>query len=592
MTNNFWKTIFSRAGFVFFICIVAFGILAILRVSVGHEGSGSTFGAMLGVVLLSVVLTAIISVPYAFYLYGRYSRISDPNIKPEGHTAFKDPSNAPASTGPRIIGVGEILEKAWAFYKLNFKKMWPLFLLGGFATIFVAATFPGIIDAIVLLHLNHAVLMTVILVVILILAVFLLLSKIAFFKGLSDTYRGQFAGTKKSYKKSFGLFWPFLLLVLMMWFAWCGSFILLAVPGIILYGYLLFAQVVFVDTDKRNFAALTTSWTLVKTHWWGVILRVIAVTLLIGIMGSIISLAFYLVIALCVALAVLVHALLPVAILIGAAVLIGFFAFAVLVIEPFLIISFFELYYGLVRVRATELAEDAALPGQRKTMLIVAIVIGVLVMVPDIYFGARTASNEFGNIVNGLSVPGSSELYHASAGSFSANFLGQPTVSVQNATSSTGTPFSIYTYQNEVNQNLVFTVTYAQQPSLIKSVDADAVLTSYMDGGASSSDATVVSSQLGTFEGLPSNDYLFYLPNEGAYGLGRTIIDGQNTYSLSAVYPSASSSNAFVEDAYQTYPKLANVFINSFTVDGLSTSTPVTSTSATVSSTSTSNKVI
>ena len=95
-------------------------------------------------------------------------------------------------------------------------------------------------------------------------SIFLFISKIALLKGISDTNKGQFVGVRDSYKKSFAIFWSFILIGIISSWSIMGAMVLLIIPGIILSVYLSFSIFELVDKQKKGFQALLGSWALVK----------------------------------------------------------------------------------------------------------------------------------------------------------------------------------------------------------------------------------------------------------------------------------------------------------------------------------------
>jgi hypothetical protein len=286
----------------------------------------------------------------------------------------------------KMLPVWELIENSWKFYKTNFRKLWLLFLLGGLGNMGARFSYSGSSSNSGNIFGHISILMwVVIIVVVLIVGVFLFLSKIALFKSISDVHKGQYIGIKDAYKKGMHLFWPFVLIQIIFSVVIFGSFALLIVPGIILYGYLLFSQIQFFDEDKRNFNALLGSWALVKNYWWAVVWRLIVISILIGLLcGLCIGIPLVATVILGILLAKISIAI---GIILGAIVAIALLAFIFLFFEPFAIIILFQLYFNLKDVRGPNLAENAAIGLHRKRKLIALIIIAVLAIIPFYFVG-------------------------------------------------------------------------------------------------------------------------------------------------------------------------------------------------------------
>jgi len=81
------------------------------------------------------------------------------------------------------------------------------------------------------------------------------------------------------YAFGFRVFWQFILLVIISFFATWGATLLFIIPGIVVIIYSLFYFFTFTIDEKRGFAALTESYSLIKGRWWTVFGRLIALLL-------------------------------------------------------------------------------------------------------------------------------------------------------------------------------------------------------------------------------------------------------------------------------------------------------------------------
>lgn len=87
---------------------------------------------------------------------------------------------------------------------------------------------------------------------------------------------------KQAMADAMKLFWPFILVAVLAGFATLGATILLIIPGIYVGVRLGFAQLSFLDKNKRGRAALSDSWALTKDKFWAVFWRQIAGALVFG----------------------------------------------------------------------------------------------------------------------------------------------------------------------------------------------------------------------------------------------------------------------------------------------------------------------
>lgn len=81
---------------------------------------------------------------------------------------------------------------------------------------------------------------------------------------------GNPVSIKAQYRFGFSVFWSMLLLVIIVSLINQGSMALLVIPGIFVMISTLVYMYAFVIDGKRNFAALTESYSLVRGRWWGV----------------------------------------------------------------------------------------------------------------------------------------------------------------------------------------------------------------------------------------------------------------------------------------------------------------------------------
>lgn len=466
--------------------------------------------------------------------------------------------NTQAEVKKRMASVDILIENAWKFYKTNFKKLWPLFLLGGIGnSLSLRFNYSGSSTGFgnIFSHISMPLLVSVI-ISLLAIVLLLYISKLALLKSISDVHKGQYVGCKDAYSKATRLFWPFILVNIIFAAALFGASLLLVVPGIILYGYLLFYQIEFFDGDKRNFKALLGSWALVKKYWWAVVGRLLLVSVCIFLV--IFAFVIAAVIAGVIGWLVLTKVSLVLGIVWGSILAIAFLAFIFLFVEPLALIIMFEIYFNLKDTRASEVLENPATDLHRKRKIIASIIIGAVAIVPLVYLQVV--------LVNRLQkaqteIPVSTGLYHSDIGSFSADFLGTPTVSQKEKVSVAGTSYTMYFFKREVNPNLFFTVGYANfPPSINMTDDPNKALNAGINNVTKGSGIELISSKLGLYKGYPSIDYVVYLSDYNIYAKNRSMLNGQNFYEIVATYPKDKNSDR--------NSKAADDFLNSFSLDG------------------------
>lgn len=79
------------------------------------------------------------------------------------------------------------------------------------------------------------------------------------------------------------------LVLFIMQLAISGAFIFLIIPGIILTVYAAFTYHAYLSEDRKGFDALLRSVQLVSGHWWGVVLRFLAIMILLAIFFGVLS---------------------------------------------------------------------------------------------------------------------------------------------------------------------------------------------------------------------------------------------------------------------------------------------------------------
>gem|GEM_PF-5424660 len=301
-----------------------------------------------------------------------------------------EPNNQPVAVAKpkQLLGSIELINRAWVFYKANFRRLWPLYLLGSLGSLGLQFQFS---DKTAALFSGHSSVVAVVALVIIV-SILLFLSQIALLKSIVDVRKGQYEGIKSAYKKSSKFFWSYIVLLLMLSLAKAGATALFIVPGIILAGYLVFASYEFFDQEKKGFKALLGSWSLVRRYWKSVVWRWIVISILISltVLIAIIPLAIIGTVLVIVAVAIKSTALTVISVSVG---LIIIAIFLLLLVIPLGIITMFELYYNLKEVRSAEKLADEAVDRRRRFKLIWAMIIGVLAFIVAFMIGIYLVNN-------------------------------------------------------------------------------------------------------------------------------------------------------------------------------------------------------
>ncbi len=177
---------------------------------------------------------------------------------------------ANSGTGNSLATPSELLSSSWKLFKVNWKELALICVvpaLVNLVAVIFGATGIGTIVAIPLM-LFGAVLF------------------IAVIPGLVDAVRKISADSlakisfKEQYKIGLGLFWPFLLIVVIQTLSAMGAWVLFIIPGIAVSIYLSMTVFTMVVDGHRGFSALTESFALVRGRWWPVFGRILILALL------------------------------------------------------------------------------------------------------------------------------------------------------------------------------------------------------------------------------------------------------------------------------------------------------------------------
>lgn len=175
----------------------------------------------------------------------------------------------------------EIIRKSWSFYKTNFKRLWPLFLLGSSSGFGIYSLIPDTDKLVDYADAFSTPIVLIIVSVMTVISIFIFLSHIALIKTISNTYKRHIQDLSDSYKVGQDLFLPALFATVIYDLSTQGATLLLIIPGIIIGGYLVFYLMEFVDQNKRGMDALLSSWAIVDGRWWEVFWMIVVTGFLI-----------------------------------------------------------------------------------------------------------------------------------------------------------------------------------------------------------------------------------------------------------------------------------------------------------------------
>jgi hypothetical protein len=100
------------------------------------------------------------------------------------------------------------------------------------------------------------------------------------------------SSAKEAYISSRKMLWAYFVLSFLTGLIVFGGFVLLIIPGILFYIWLILATFVFVAEGDKEVNALLKSYEYVKGYFWQVSLRVLFITLIFGIIGEILTSIF------------------------------------------------------------------------------------------------------------------------------------------------------------------------------------------------------------------------------------------------------------------------------------------------------------
>jgi len=281
-----------------------------------------------------------------------------------------------------LMSSKEVVARARKFYKENFKKLWPLYLLGGLGSVSFSVSSDNSMFSPYLDFLKSIPLWAWIIfgIVSILISIFLFISKISLLKSISDTNKDKFVSIKDSYKKGMSIFWTFISISIVAGIACTGALMLFIVPGIILAGYLSVSTYELVDKQKKGFSALLGSWALVSGYWWDLFIR----SAMIGLRIIFISLLYSIAILIPFLLLFIPGMVLGIKFLMISGIVLacvaGLGLFGIFSI-PLFTIATFELYYNLCEIQEAKGVVNEELNRKRKSKLWISVILGIIAWV-------------------------------------------------------------------------------------------------------------------------------------------------------------------------------------------------------------------
>lgn len=107
----------------------------------------------------------------------------------------------------------------------------------------------------------------------------------AIVRAVADSYLGRDPSVGSSYRFALSRFGSLLLVIFLSGLAIAGGFILLIIPGLIMYARLAFAPAAVVVEDLRGSKALNRSWRLSRGMFW----KIFGTIFLAGVLASVVT---------------------------------------------------------------------------------------------------------------------------------------------------------------------------------------------------------------------------------------------------------------------------------------------------------------
>lgn len=271
--------------------------------------------------------------------------------------------------------ISQTINRSWTFYKLHFRRLWPLYIVGSAGGFGIFNLIPNIGNVGKFVGVINPFLVVSMVTLFVACSLFIFLSHITLIKTISNTYKGHIQNVSDSYKVGEEMFFSALLVTVIYDLCVNAGAALLIIPGVILGIYLIFYLLEYVDQNKRGIDALLSSWAIVYGRWWEIfwftllvsftlMALTIASVAILGVLGTILS-------------AILGNtalSFLATFTVIGAIIFVGVF----LVVIPMGIISLFEIYYHFRNSR--EHRRNHATDKKRTLVIKIFMVLGILLL--------------------------------------------------------------------------------------------------------------------------------------------------------------------------------------------------------------------
>ncbi len=201
----------------------------------------------------------------------------------EMSTPVSTPMSAPTASGS-FPGPVDTLQETWVIYKSRFKTFAMVMLLPMVLIIIMAmvggigAGILGVVSGSV--SMASGIMMVGILAVIfiVIIMIFYIWAQAALVVAIQNS--GENMGVKESYRKAKRFILPFFLTGILMGLIIMGGFFFFIIPGIIFSVWFMFATYIIVIEDKKYMGAMLASREYVRGRWWGILGRLLFMTLL------------------------------------------------------------------------------------------------------------------------------------------------------------------------------------------------------------------------------------------------------------------------------------------------------------------------
>lgn len=181
----------------------------------------------------------------------------------------------------RLLGPKQLLSGAWRLFRSRIKTLLALMLIP--AVSFVAAV--GLSLLFIALMPENLIWLTVLLIVAV--AIVAIIAMVPVYPAIFvDLKEESNIGWKRSYLQGFKYFWTYLWISILTGLAILGGFVLLVIPGIMVFVWLYFAPMLAVLEDARGTDALRKSREYVRGRWWPVFWRILVPLILMWILQS------------------------------------------------------------------------------------------------------------------------------------------------------------------------------------------------------------------------------------------------------------------------------------------------------------------